>query len=93
MNLQQEKAINITLNGHNLLILDGAGTGKSYVLKEIQKKLPDNSKNAKITCSTWIACCIYKNACTINRFWNSMIDVLNHMKLTKYTQRTQNLII
>ncbi|WAR18196.1 hypothetical protein MAR_000034 [Mya arenaria] len=53
MNQLQQAAIDIALEGHNLLLLGSAARGKTV----------------QITCSTGIACNFYKgNACTIHQF-------------------------
>jgi ATP-dependent DNA helicase PIF1 len=70
MNIGQKKAVDIVIEGHNLLLLGSAGTGKSFVINEIAKSLKKIGKNVQITCSTGIACSVYKgvNACTIHQF-------------------------
>ncbi|XP_060594248.1 ATP-dependent DNA helicase PIF1-like, partial [Ruditapes philippinarum] len=69
MNFYQQRAVDISTEGHNLLLLGRAGTGKSFVLKEIVKRLRNKGKTVQITCSTGIACCVYdENACTIHQF-------------------------
>ncbi|WAR28374.1 PIF1-like protein [Mya arenaria] len=69
MNKLQQAAIDISLEGHNLLLLGSAGTGKSFVVNEIAKQLKARGKTVQITCSTGIACNVYKeNACTIHKF-------------------------
>lgn len=40
-------AINIALEGLNLLLLGSAGTGKSFVIKEIARRLKLNGKNVR----------------------------------------------
>ena len=44
MNEEQQGAIDMALQGHNLLLLGSAGTGKSFVVKEIQKRLLKKGK-------------------------------------------------
>ncbi|WAR18204.1 PIF1-like protein [Mya arenaria] len=39
MNAGQQQATNIAIAGHNLLLLGAAGTGKSFVVKEIFDRL------------------------------------------------------
>lgn len=70
MNALQNKAIDIALSGHNLLLLGPAGTGKSFVISKIAKKLTERGKHVQVTCSTGIACSVYDrmNACTIHKF-------------------------
>jgi len=70
MNPEQNLAVNLALNGHNLLILGAAGTGKSRVVADIYTKLNDKGINVQIACSTGIACNVYPNlnACTVHKF-------------------------
>lgn len=69
MNVLQKKAFDVALEGHNLLILGSAGTGKSFVAKEIARCLKQKGKHVQITCSTGIACSVYgHDACTIHQF-------------------------
>lgn len=69
MNLEQKTAFDIALKGHNLLLLGTAGTGKSFLINSIAKALTDIGKRVQITCSTGIACSVYKgNACTIHQY-------------------------
>lgn len=71
MNVEQKLAIEIALCGHNLLLLGAAGTGKSYVIREIYKSLKAKGQNVQIICSTGIACNVYHGegeACTIHQF-------------------------
>ena len=51
----QRKVLEKALKGHNLLILGKSGTGKSFLIKEIEKGLAQQSINVKVTASTGIA--------------------------------------
>ena len=68
MNEKQSEAVDVAVKGHNLLLLGAAGTGKSFVVKEIEKQLSGLGRKVQITCSTGIACQVYKNALTIHKF-------------------------
>ena len=68
MNLEQEQAIDMAVQGHNMLLLGSAGTGKSFVIKEIEKRIAGKGRKVQITCSTGIACHVYHDACTIHQF-------------------------
>lgn len=69
MNIEQKQAIDIALEGHNLLLLGSAGTGKSFVVNNIAKCLEKVGKHVQITCSTGIACSVYSGkACTSHQF-------------------------
>lgn len=59
LNKNQTSALYVARNGHNLLLLGTAGTGKSYVISEIYKELTVKDKNVQLTCSTGIACAVY----------------------------------
>ena len=41
--------------GHNVMIVGAAGTGKSHLLKDIAHNLQSQGKRVSITCSTGIA--------------------------------------
>ena len=59
MNKEQKDALEIAVAGHNLLLLGSAGTGKSFTVCEIYKRLSDSGKKVQLTCSTGIACSLY----------------------------------
>lgn len=72
MNEKQQSAFDMALQGHNLLLLGLAGTGRSLVVKEIQKRLSETGKTVKITCSTGIVCQVYSDCAkvsTIHQFF------------------------
>ena len=101
MNLEQESAVKIASEGHNLLLLGFPGTGKSFVIKEIFKNLSDQGKKVQITCSTGIACQVYPGlkACTVHQFLGlcdgrySPEDIVNVIKNNrKYDQVVNNII-
>ena len=69
MNPELKQAINMALQGHNMLLLGAAGTRKSFVVNEIYKQLSEKGRKVKITCSTGIACHVYGiKACTVHQF-------------------------
>jgi len=53
--MDQKQAMKLALEGHNLFITGKAGTGKSYTLNKIIKKLKDKGKKVAVTASTGIA--------------------------------------
>ena len=96
MNEEQQSAIDMALQGHNLFLLGSAGTGKSFVIKEIQKRLSETGNTVKITCSTGIACQVYSNFAiisTIHQFLGlgdgrygpeEIVDVINNNRKYDY---------
>jgi len=68
MNTQQKQAIDLAIAGHNLVILGSAGTGKSFVLREIKESLLSLGKSVKLCCSTGIACSVLDEASTVHSF-------------------------
>ena len=59
---EQSNILNAAVNGHNVFITGQGGTGKSYLAKEIYKKLTLGGKKVAIVCPTGIACKAYKNS-------------------------------
>ena len=51
----QLQALELSKEGRNLFITGGAGTGKSYLIKEIYNELKDDSKNVYLTSSTGVS--------------------------------------
>lgn len=68
MNKNEKDALNLPSNGHSFLLLGSAGTGKSWLVKDIAKELNSESSNVKITCSAGIVCQIYNDAGTVQQF-------------------------
>jgi hypothetical protein len=71
MNCKQNEAINIAISGHNLLILGPAGTGKSFTVCEIYKRMLKDGKRVKVTCTTGIASSVYPESmsvCTVHKY-------------------------
>ena len=52
----QSEALNACVMGHNVLITGQAGTGKSYIIGHLKKRLSEMGKNVSVTASTGIAC-------------------------------------
>ncbi|XP_052248425.1 uncharacterized protein LOC127856329 [Dreissena polymorpha] len=73
LNGEQIDALNKVTNGHNVLILGSAGTGKTHLIKQIEKSLKKNNKNVAITATTGIASALYANAMTIHK-WSGIGD-------------------
>ncbi|XP_053389252.1 uncharacterized protein LOC128552247 [Mercenaria mercenaria] len=70
MNTEQQNAVDVALQGHNLLITGAAGTGKSFVLSYIYKTMKDRGINVHLTCTTGVSCAVYPTgmATTVHRF-------------------------
>ena len=71
LNNGQREAFEVVSEGHNLLLMGSAGTGKSHVLTEIYDHLTGKGKTVQLTCSTGIACTVYNtryNAVTLHQF-------------------------
>lgn len=51
----QQKALEIAVKGHNVLLTGFPGTGKSFTICQIAKELKDMAKNVQVTASTDIA--------------------------------------
>ena len=47
--------------GHNVIIIGRAGTGKSFIAKEIMKSFLMSEKRFQLVCSTGIGCEVYKD--------------------------------
>ena len=60
-NLTQEQlqVIEAAEKGHNVFITGQAGTGKSYVVRELYRRLERQGKKVRIVCSSGIACLVY----------------------------------
>ena len=74
-----EKILPALLQGHNIFILGGAGTGKTTMIKHIAKdlKMTSPKKNIKITATTGIAASQFEKAETIHHFAGKF--ELNHL--------------
>ena len=48
----QSEALKLALEGHNFLLTGQAGSGKTYTLNEIVKRLRQAGKNVQITATT-----------------------------------------
>ena len=55
MEAKQKLALEEALNGHNLLILGQSGTGKSYLVRELEKELKRKGKSVSVTGTTGVA--------------------------------------
>jgi ATP-dependent DNA helicase PIF1 len=58
---QQLAALDLVMAGHNVLILGTAGTGKSFLVREIVKQSQEKGIQVALTCTTGIACAVYSN--------------------------------
>ena len=52
MDADQRLCLDMALNGHSFLILGQAGTGKSFILRQIGKELEHRGKKPTIAAST-----------------------------------------
>ena len=72
LNEGQAEALQIAREGHNLLLMGSAGTGKSHVVNEIYDNFTREGKHVRLTCSTGIACSVYDarfKAITLHKFF------------------------
>jgi len=58
---EQEIVLTTVVDGHNALISGQAGTGKSFLVKEIYKRLLRSGKKVVILCSSGIAGTVYQD--------------------------------
>lgn len=65
------KALDIVERGHNLLVTGQAGTGKSYLVKEMCDRLKEQGKKVEIVCASGIAGTVYDKirASTVHSFY------------------------
>ena len=73
-NNSKAKALHIALSGHNLLICGAAGTGKSFTIGHIVRELEKVGKNVSLTCTTGIACSLYREM-SLNDDDNSLCKI------------------
>jgi len=64
----QQHAIDKALKGHHLFITGVAGTGKSYLIKQLSERLKAAGKHVQVTATTGIAAVNLPNACTLH-YW------------------------
>ena len=79
---EQPKVREATVNGHNLFITGQAGTGKSFLVKEIYKILTSARKKVYIVCSSGIATTVYSDlhseVVTVHSFFGLQTADLPH---------------
>jgi len=70
MDTDQRKTLSLVIEGHNLLIIGQAGTGKMLTIRECVKHLRRMGKQVYLTGYTGISCLQYKsmNAMTLHKF-------------------------
>ncbi|KAH3882792.1 hypothetical protein DPMN_006737 [Dreissena polymorpha] len=76
MDIEQQKAFDLCLEGHNVLITGQAGTGKTFLLTRIASALKAQGKHVQVTCTTGIASTAFSadlKATTIHR-WTGLHD-------------------
>ncbi|WAR10132.1 PIF1-like protein [Mya arenaria] len=59
MNEEQNRACTFVKDGHNVYIGGCAGTGKSFLVTEIVSWAMSTNRQAALTCTTGVACCLY----------------------------------
>lgn len=90
---EEDQIFELIKNGHNFLLSGGAGSGKTYSLVEVIKKILSEYPKAKIACITYTNTAVheiekrfsYKNmrVSTIHDFlWNSISSFQKEMKET-----------
>ncbi|KAH3782839.1 hypothetical protein DPMN_160759 [Dreissena polymorpha] len=55
---KQGEAYRLMSEGHNVVLLGAAGTGKSFILKGFVEEQRKCGKNITLTCTTGIACSV-----------------------------------
>ena len=73
LNSDQSRALSHVLDGHNVVIMGSAGTGKTFCIKTAVNELKRRKMNVAVTASTGIACLQYNNAMTIHK-WSGIGD-------------------
>jgi ATP-dependent DNA helicase PIF1 len=73
LNVLQQEAVDRILQGHNIVLMGPAGTGKSFTVKYVVKELEKLRRNVAVTATTGISCCVYENAMTIHK-WSGIAD-------------------
>lgn len=73
LNSEQNLALQHVTEGHNVLLMGSAGTGKSFLIKKIVDTVRKSGKNVYVTATTGIASSHYTDASTIHR-WSGIGD-------------------
>ena len=58
---EQDEILRTVSSGHNVLITGQAGTGKSFLVKQIFKRLRNNGKKVAVVCASGVATTVYEN--------------------------------
>lgn len=61
LNEEQKEVVEFVEKCHNMLISGAAGTGKSFLVKAIVKKLHELGKSVVVICSSGLSCTVYDN--------------------------------
>lgn len=69
LNEGQEKAFNNALEGYNLFVTGGAGTGKSYLVKNTIERLRLNGKSVAVCAASALAASAYEDGMTFHRLF------------------------
>lgn len=78
LNPEQRQALDLVLNGRNIFITGGAGTGKSFCLSYIVRRLHETNKRVQVTATTGIAAVTIEGV-TIHSFTG--IGIANESKV------------
>jgi hypothetical protein len=103
LNEKQNLALKFVADGHNLVLLGSAGTGKTFTVSKIVEMCQQHGKKWAVTATTGIACSLYSgalNPMTIHR-WCGIGDgrygpaeinriVLNNVKYKDVLDRVTN---
>ena len=74
LNVQQNKAVQQVLDGHSLLLLGAAGTGKSFTIKIMVEQCQERNLNVSLTCTTGIACCVIQHLFWQPRYTDGVVS-------------------
>lgn len=90
---EQERVLKEVMEGFDTLVTGGAGTGKTYVLKQIVKRLKSNYVNVAVVAYTAQAA-LESGGMTINRFFGFPAEVcITKGEKPKPLQRANELIV
>lgn len=90
---EQERVLKELMEGFDILVTGGAGTGKTYVLKQFVKRLKSNYVNVAVVAYTAQAA-LESGGMTINRFFGFPAEVcITKGEKPKPLQRANELIV
>lgn len=97
LSLSQSKALEDIVNhGKSGLLTGAAGTGKSFLVKEICEMFQKKGKKYAVTASTGLAAVLLNGVTVYNYFWINPTDLdkeptINYKKINKYKSFKQKL--